>query len=435
MGSIRRRILFALIFAEIAAGLLTAWASFYTAKDEFSQFLDSELEQLAIAMANRGDIPPSSLTIPSRSPNHQVLVQVYESRSNSLFISEKARPLPILVSKGFSTIRRNDEEWRIFMTTAGDEIIEVGEPVSVRTSLAVNASLKILQPLLILLPLTAVIIWLVVGEGLAPLDRTARSVASRSPESLTPLGTKGLPEELKALVTAINSLMERLSVSLDSQKRFASDAAHELRTPLTAIKLQAQLARRARTPEALDRALGRLDEGISRATRLIEQLLIIARLDPDAARHPFESVPLGSLLLTVQHDLEPIASGKQITVDAEPSDAEAFGMRDALLLMVTNLADNALKYTPEGGRIVLSSASEGNSVFIRVADNGPGIPVKDRKRIFERFYRALGTHVPGNGLGLAIVQRIVELHHGTIEVKDGLDGRGTTMEIRLPVRA
>ena len=298
-----------------------------------------------------------------------------------------------------------------------------------------NASLKILQPLLILLPLTAVIIWLVVGEGLAPLDRTARSVASRSPESLTPLGTKGLPEELKALVTAINSLMERLSVSLDSQKRFASDAAHELRTPLTAIKLQAQLARRARTPEALDRALGRLDEGISRATRLIEQLLIIARLDPDAARHPFESVPLGSLLLTVQHDLEPIASGKQITVDAEPSDAEAFGMRDALLLMVTNLADNALKYTPEGGRIVLSSASEGNSVFIRVADNGPGIPVKDRKRIFERFYRALGTHVPGNGLGLAIVQRIVELHHGTIEVKDGLDGRGTTMEIRLPVRA
>ena len=325
MGSIRRKLLFTLIFTELLAGIVAAWASFYTAQSQFDQFLDSELKQMATALAKRGNIPPSSLTLVGSNPEHRILVQVYESGSNSLFLSAKTSPFPILEREGFSDIQYEGAAWRVFTTTAGSEIIEVGQPESVRVSLAASASLEILQPLLILLPLTAIIVWLIVGQGLAPLDRTARSVASRSPESLKPISTEGLPAELRGLVNAINSLMERLSASLESQRRFASDAAHELRTPLTAIK-----------------------------------------------------------------------------------------------------------YTQEGGRIELTALQDGSRILVRVSDNGPGIPEKDRARVFERFYRALGTHVSGNGLGLAIVQRIAEIHHGHIDVKDGLDGQGTTMEISFP---
>ena len=422
MGSIRRKLLFTLIFTELLAGIVAAWASFYTAQSQFDQFLDSELKQMATALAKRGNIPPSSLTLVGSNPEHRILVQVYESGSNSLFLSAKTSPFPILEREGFSDIQYEGAAWRVFTTTAGSEIIEVGQPESVRVSLAASASLEILQPLLILLPLTAIIVWLIVGQGLAPLDRTARSVASRSPESLKPISTEGLPAELRGLVNAINSLMARLSASLESQRRFASDAAHELRTPLTAIKLQAQLAKN----------LSRLDEGISRATHLIEQLLTIARLDPDSARRPFERISIGELLSTVQHDLEPIAGEKSITITAAPSDLTIRGMKDALLMMVTNLTDNAIKYTQEGGRIELTALQDGSRILVRVSDNGPGIPEKDRARVFERFYRALGTHVSGNGLGLAIVQRIAEIHHGHIDIKDGLDGRGTTMEISFP---
>lgn len=376
MGSIRRKLLFTLIFTELLAGIVAAWASFYTAQSQFDQFLDSELKQMATALAKRGNIPPSSLTLVGSNPEHRILVQVYESGSNSLFLSAKTSPFPILEREGFSDIQYEGAAWRVFTTTAGSEIIEVGQPESVRVSLAASASLEILQPLLILLPLTAIIVWLIVGQGLAPLDRTARSVASRSPESLKPISTEGLPAELRGLVNAINSLMERLSASLESQRRFASDAAHELRTPLTAIKLQAQLAKRAKTPEALAKNLSRLDEGISRATHLIEQLLTIARLDPDSARRPFERVSIGELLSTVQHDLEPIAGEKSITITAAPSDLTIRGMKDALLMMVTNLTDNAIKYTQEGGRIELTALQDGSRILVRVSDNGPGIPEK-----------------------------------------------------------
>ncbi len=432
MRSIRSRLLVFLIAAQLIAGLLAAWSAFYSANAEFSSFLDSELQQIAESLARRGNASPESLMLVGSAPEHRTLVQIYDSKKNSLYLSEKAKPLPILEERGFSDIRRDGAAWRVFTAAAGSEIIETAQPASVRTGLAVSASLRILQPFLFLIPLTAVLIWLIVGQGLAPLDRTARSVAQRSPESLAPLEEKNLPEELSALTVSINRLMERLSVSLDAQKRFASDAAHELRTPLTAIKLQAQLARRARTPEMLDKALTRLDAGVQRAVHLIEQLLTIARLDPDAARHPFEEVKLAELLETARHDLEPLAAQKNIAIEAVSEDLSVQGLPDALLLMVTNLTDNAIKYTPSGGRIRLSAESTAEGVLVTVADSGPGIPEEDRKRVFERFYRALGTKVSGNGLGLAIVQRIAEIHRAQISVADGLDGRGTAMQIRFP---
>ena len=206
-----------------------------------------------------------------------------------------------------------------------------------------------------------------------------------------------------------------------------------MRTPLTAIKLQVQLAQRAKTPEAQEKCFERLNEGINRATRLVQQLLTLARLDPDASAKTLTTVKLDLLAHSVAEDMTPIAQQKAITVEAKSEPASTDGMEDAIRLMMANLTDNAIRYTPEGGRIEIRTYTiEQDQSVIEIADNGPGIAPEERQRVFDRFYRALGTKTSGTGLGLAIVKRIVDIHHGTIDIGDGLDGRGTTFKIVLP---
>ena len=304
--------------------------------------------------------------------------------------------------------------------------------MEVRTSLAATAAFRTLHPLCFLLPFIAIAVWIVVGSGLAPLERMARSVARRSPTSLKPISTKGLPSELAGLVNAVNHLLARLQESLSAQQRFASDAAHELRTPLTALKLQVQLAQRAKTPEAQAKCFERLNEGINRATRLVQQLLTLARLDPDASKKPMSTIELADLARSVRDELAPIAQQKNITISAKVESARIDGMEDAVRLMVTNLTDNAIRYTPEGGRIEIRTRFCDGLSTIEILDNGPGIAPEERQRVFDRFYRALGTKTAGTGLGLAIVKRIVDIHHGTITIEDGLDGRGTCFRLTFP---
>lgn len=241
-----------------------------------------------------------------------------------------------------------------------------------------------------------------------------------------------MSSELASLVNAINSLLARLGESLSAQQRFASDAAHELRTPLTALKLQVQLAQRAKTPEAQDKCFARLNEGINRATRLVQQLLTLARLDPDASKKPMSTIHLDALIASIRDDMAPIAEQKDIIITASASPAQIDGMEDAIRLMITNLTDNAIRYTPQGGRIELSSSIVNGRSVVRVSDNGPGIAPDERARVFDRFYRALGTKTSGTGLGLAIVKRIVDIHHGTVTIEDGLDGRGTSFVLSFP---
>ena len=255
----------------------------------------------------------------------------------------------------------------------------------------------------------------------------------RSSTSLEPLPVKALPVEVKQLVLALNDLLAKLAQSLEAQKRFASDAAHELRTPLTALKLQVQLAERAKTEESRQKAFNRLHAGIDRATGLVQQLLVIARLDPDAHKKPFVKVHLDQVIKSVADELMVLAQQKNITLETSASNIAVDGMEDALKLLVTNLTDNAIRYTQDNGRIRLCIREDNHSAVNEVSDNGPGIAPEERERIFDRFYRALGTKAQGHGLGLAIVKRIVEIHHGEITVDDGLDGKGTTMRINLPI--
>ncbi|MCF0253740.1 MAG: sensor histidine kinase N-terminal domain-containing protein [Duodenibacillus sp.] len=457
MASIRGKIVFTLVSALAAAGFVASWATFTTTRAEFSAAFDEQLRHTALALAETASADRSAVDLLARATSNQVFIQIFDASDNTLYRSapvkhaccskpgkgEQAAPMPLAEVRGFHTVELEDGvRWRQFALAVGSRIIQVAQPVAVRTDLAMTSAMRILQPTLILIPFIAIAIWLVIVQALDPLRLAARAVAQRSPSSLSPIVIEKLPHELASLVDAINALLARLAESLSAQQRFASDAAHELRTPLAGIRLQAQLLSRARTPEQTARHADRLQQGVARATRLVEQLLTIARLDPEAAIKPFGSVDLASLARQSAEELQHAAEAKGIALTARADAAVTVeGMADALRLMMTNLADNAIRYTPEGGRIEISVRLDGRRALVRVADDGPGIAPEERERVFERFYRGLGTKVQGTGLGLAIVKRIVDMHGGSIRVEDGFEredaegarGCGACFAVGLPV--
>ena len=432
MYSIRDRLLWTFAIVVLLTGIAATYMTFISARGQVDSLLDMQLQQVAISLESHVATNKHELRQVDRS-EQRFVVQLIDRETQSVHVSHKITPFPYTEQTGFSTIRHDGETWRLYTLVADKTIIVSAQPTDVRVGLAFSSALHILQPLVLLLPFLAIAVWLVVGQGLSSLNRTAKLVAQRSPTSLTPIPTEGLPQEALGLVSALNGLLTRLQESLESQRRFASDAAHELRTPLTALKLQIQLAERAKTPEAQQKAFSRLHEGIERATRLVQQLLTIARLDPDATQKPFLPVSLNKVLQSTHDEMTVLAEQKAIEISTDLQEVNVNGMEDALKLLVTNLTDNAIRYTPEGGKIRLRVSRTVDQAVIEISDNGPGIAPQERERIFDRFYRALGTKTQGHGLGLAIVKRIVELHQGEIYVDDGLDERGTTMRIELPL--
>ena len=432
MSSIRDRLLWTFAIVVLLTGIAATYMTFISARGQVDSLLDMQLKQVAISLESHVAAEQRIQRQVERN-EEQFVVQWIDRETQRVHVSHKITPFPYSEQTGFSTIRHDGETWRLYTLVADRTIIVSAQPTDIRVGLAFSSALHILQPLVLLLPFLAIAVWLVVGQGLSSLNRTAKFVAQRSPTSLAPIPTQGLPQEALGLVNALNGLLTRLQESLESQRRFASDAAHELRTPLTALKLQIQLAERAKTPEAQHKAFSRLHEGIERATRLVQQLLTIARLDPDATQKPFVAVALEKVLQSTHDELSVVAEQKAITITTDLQATTVNGMEDALKLLVTNLTDNAIRYTPEGGKIRLRVTQVNNRAVIEISDNGPGIAAEERDRIFDRFYRALGTKTQGHGLGLAIVKRIVELHQGEIRVEDGLEDRGTTMRIELPL--
>jgi two-component system OmpR family sensor kinase len=318
----------------------------------------------------------------------------------------------------------------MFTARSGPQTIQVAQSTAARTELAADAALRLLGPILAVLPLLALLVWLILDRGLAPLARVARAVGARSPTSLDPLPADRLPSEVRPLVDALNGLLGRLGEAFTLQRRFAADAAHELRTPLTALALQIQLAERAPTDADRSASLAKLKEGVRRATRLVQQLLAMARLEPEAAETPLAPVALDALVQSVALELGPVAAAKPVALvvgRAEPLGIT--GNEEALRLLLSNLVDNALRYTPAGGRVELRAFRSGNDAVLEVADDGPSIPAAERARVFDRFYRVAGTDAPGSGLGLALVKQVADLHHARVELADGLDGRGLTARV------
>jgi two-component system OmpR family sensor kinase len=433
MSSLRTRLLVALLGAVLAAGVIASAATYYGARAEVGAMLDEEMRQVALSLRDHAVLDVSRLAPGSGDPNQRVVVQIWDPRGVAVYLSNAAAPLPLSRAPGFSDITHEGRQWRMFTARSGPQTIQVAQATSVRTELAAGAALRLLVPILAVLPLLAVLVWFILDRGLAPLARVARAVGARSPASLDPLPAAGLPGEVRPLVEALNGLLARLGEALTVQRRFAADAAHELRTPLTALALQIQLAERAGTDADRAAALAKLKDGVKRASRLVQQLLALARLEPEASETPFAPVALDALAQSVAAELAPIAAARPVTLAlgrVEP--ATTTGNEDALRLLLTNLVDNAIRYAPAGGRVEVRAFAHGADAVLEVADDGPGIPADERVRVFDRFYRVPGTEGPGSGLGLAIARQVADLHHGRIELADGLGGRGLTARVVIP---
>jgi two-component system OmpR family sensor kinase len=423
--SLRRRLLLALLGAVLACGLLASAATYYSARTEVQALLDEELHQVALSLRDHALLDLRLLGSPPPEHGRRVVVQIWDRQGFVSYLSNATMPLPLTVAPGFSTLQHEGREWRMFTLRAGPQVIQAAQPTTERTQRAAAAALRVLVPVLGALPLLTVLVWLILGRGFAPLSRLARAVAARSAPALEPLPAERVPEEVAPLVAALNRLLARLREAFDVQRRFAADAAHELRTPLTALKLQIQLLERARGEEERAAAIVGLKRRAQRAERIVQQLLAMARLEPEAVQFAQDRVALDAIALSVVQELSALAAQKAIRLHlVKTVPAEVRGAEEALRLLVTNLVDNAIRYAPAGGEVQVSVMDEKGSAVLQVSDDGPGIPAGERERVFDRFYRGAAAPEGGSGLGLAIVRRVAELHGARIELAEGLRGRG-----------
>jgi two-component system sensor histidine kinase TctE len=317
----------------------------------------------------------------------------------------------------------------------GAVLIQVAEPVTVRTRSARDILLRMMWPQVLLIYLAAVAVWYGVRRGLGPLARLRREIEGRSDRDLSPLPVAHSPREVQPLIHAMNELFGRLANALSAQQRFVADAAHQLRTPVAGIKTQTELALRTGDPAERDLVLRQLHAATVNLSRLIQQLLALARSEPNTpAAHALERIDLNREMRETTSEWVPKALERQIDLGFEGLAQPLWVQGNAFLLreMLNNLIDNAIRYSPVGGRVTVEVRGEGNTALLRVEDNGPGIPPDERERVFERFYRVLGSASDGCGLGLAIVREIAQSHNATVSLDAGADGRGTVVLVRIP---
>jgi two-component system, OmpR family, sensor kinase len=428
-ASIRKKLLVALLSALVLISLASSGATWLAVRKEAEELFDYQLHQMALTL--RDQVPQSEIAL-FGGFDHDFIVQVWNPGGALVYLSNRGIVLP-QSGTGFQTVSVQGEAWRVFTLEQEDRSIQVAAPQSLRRDRASAMALRILLPLAASFPLFAILIWLLVSRELRPLEEIARGIRRRRPDSLEPLPAGDLPEEVVPLVSELNSLLARLGGAIETQRRFTEDAAHELRSPLTALQLQIQLVERARSPEELREALDALRAGAKRATHLVEQLLTMARLEPEAAREAPSELALQDVAASVLADLEPLAEAKGVELRhgrVEP--ARVAGQPDALRTLARNLVDNAIRYTPPAGRIEVSVFVDSDRPTLEVTDSGPGIPPDERERVFDRFYRLPGASAQGSGLGLAIVRQIADAHRAELSLGEADHGKGLRVTVRFP---
>ena len=480
-GSIRgRTLLLVLLLLTVTTSLLT-YKSYRDAQHEIEELFDARLAQSARLLEGllHGSEPEATRQAMQMALNQaaensaagdggsshpyesklsfQVLNQAGEVQLESALAPQEALPKllsslantgsdesagtstrPMLALSGqlpgFHDIALGAYDWRVFMLHEPNKgfWILVGERDDVRGELVQKIVLRSLTTEILGLPLIGLLVWFAVGVGLRPLGQMAEALKQRDPDSLTPLTLAPLPAELEPMTAALNRLLLQVNQLLDREKRFIADAAHELRTPLAVLRIHTQNALQA--PDADDRAaaLAQLELAVQRATRVVTQLLTMARLEPKAVQVSMADVDLAFFLRNELAELTPLALARQQELMLELDEAADYHLRadaPSLGTLLQNLVSNAVQHTPLGGQVRITLQAAPQSICLLVEDNGPGVAQDQRQQLFERFYRQGAGQ--GAGLGLSIVQRIVELHDGEIQLADSATG-GLRVSVILP---
>lgn len=423
MNSIRNTLLAWLLVGVSTAIGLAAAVVYYQARKEANALSDNQMKQL-VASLPQSSGPIATIRNNETNMPEDYVVHIWDSTNGfRLYNSHSAVHLPQRDKLGFLDVHVDGTEWRIYNARLGETIVQVAQIASARHQLAAAVALRTIAPLILLLPFLAALIWITVGRSLSAIRQAAAHVQSRDASSLPAIPDNELPREIQPLTHAFNDLLSRLQQAITAQRAFIADAAHELKTPLTALKLQIQLAERAADNVERRLAFADLKGGLERATHLVHQLLTLARQDHGTSEQDFRTVDLVKLAHCSVADFVLIADDKQIDLGIKVEmPALIQGDAESLRIMLNNLVDNAIRYTPNGGLVDISVYAHQDNVCVMVEDTGPGIPEKELTRVLDRFYRLPGTPSKGSGLGLAIVKEIIDIHHATLHLSNKQQG-------------
>ena len=411
--------------AILSSGLVAALASFMLAYGEAKEFQDDMLRQIAV-LTLRGAA--------ERAQPGMGDAAISDSESRVLVVRTPGNPrpewLPERLSAGFHTLSATGEELRVFVRDGSSrERAVVAQPTDARDEIAINSALRTLIPLLLMFPLLTWLIVRIIRREFTPVARLSRSLDAQAADRPSPIDEKGLPNEIMSFVQAINRLLGRVNHLMSEQRRFVADAAHELRSPLTALSVQAQNLRQANSLEAMHERVASLQAGIERARQLTEQLLSLARTQAGGSAESV--VDVSALARELIAQFLPAAEAKGIDLGLEEHDRLPLrAALEPLRLILGNALENAIKYTPAGGEVTLRLTTDAEMAVIEVADNGPGIPPAERKRVFDAFYRMPGTTGTGSGLGLAIAREAATRLGGELGLKERSDGPGLVFSYR-----
>ena len=455
--SIRSQLLLRLITVSILFVATASWLGYQDVRRETRELFDAQLSRsarliLSIAQAQHGDsgfsriqeyLEENGLSMmyinfeekddQLQSENGHIYetklaFQIWDKEGNLVVKSYNAPLEPMAKNEtGYSDAIFNEYEWRTFSLPSNNKEYRciTAERIDVRNDLIMKISNDLFYMFIILIPALSLIIYFSIYQGLRPLQLLTSEINQRSGNHLHLINSENDYSEIATIKNALNQLLTRLKDTLAREKRITSDAAHELRTPLAAIRLHTELAKNAVETNQKDESLENVILGVDRTTHLVDQLLTLARLEPEMLAQEFVDVDLDKLIIEESALLSPLALNKGIDISFIETNINPIkGNEASLRVLIRNLLTNAISYTPEKGKVTISLYNKLKKTILSIEDNGPGISEDDKKRVLERFYRAENHQTPGCGIGLSIVDRIVQIHEGKFTLLNADNGQG-----------
>lgn len=416
--SLRKRLSLLLLIAIAAGAMIQAASAYVTALEETDEIFDSQMRQIAAALSTGPLLVSEGARARDDPEDHaDFAIQIWSDSGALVHQSRPGLGLPRPDAAGFARRQVEGETYRVFVARKPGRTVQIAQNESSRREIAVGLAGRFIVPIFLLAPPLMFVVWWMVTRSLAPLQRIRTQVSRRRAEDLSMLPEDGLPDEIAPLVSELNLLFSRAQSAFEARQSFVANAAHELRSPLTALHLQAQAVHRAATAEARELAIRRLLAGVDRATRLVEQLLFLAREEAQG-QIPFRkvTVDLADVARRTLSEEAPRAEARGVCVELEiAGEPMVAGEPASIAILMRNLIDNAIKHTPPGGKIALRLLSA-RTPTLAIEDSGPGIPAEERGRVFDRFYRVAGSDTAGSGLGLSIVESVAKRHGASVHL-------------------
>jgi two-component system sensor histidine kinase QseC len=425
-SSLKTRLLRNLLFSLVVVWAATLVLGYFVTERTLNRELDAQLKQIAQSLVEgaASDITSDLMSETTIERTHDESIVQREGKNFEFQIwrddkmirfSGNAPKETLSQSDGYSQNQIGEKKWRVFSTPQGNSKVMVGQDLDIRKDLIHGMILSSLWPMIVAVPFIVLILWLSVNFALRPLSLLASAIGKRSPKELSKIALRDIPQEVAPVIESLNSLFVLVEQALEREREFADNAAHELRTPLAGIKAQTEAGLLSKSENEKNESLQSINSGVDRASKMVTQLLALARLEPENLRSSFSAVNLNSLVKRVISKLTPQALLNNIDMGLEANDSFLIrGDVDSLEVLISNLLDNAIRYSPPSGKIDIFLKLQDSTTVMIVEDQGQGISEEDRERVFNRFVRLGGSQGEGSGIGLAVVKRIADLHHAQI---------------------